>query len=100
MSTGHVFHPGHDEWHGQTVVIFTGGPRTVVGRWHEIGGGRLHMHDVAVHDCNAAAAAAGPAAETRDEWLARVKQYGIPVTHKDFSMPQAEIDRVTRLRDI
>ena len=21
--TGHVFHPGHDDWHGQTVVVFT-----------------------------------------------------------------------------
>ena len=21
--SGHVFHPGHDEWHGQTVVVYT-----------------------------------------------------------------------------
>ncbi|HTE06326.1 MAG TPA: hypothetical protein VK824_09035 [Planctomycetota bacterium] len=93
MSTGHVFHPGHDEWHGQTVVIFTKGPLTVVGRWHDISGDRLHMHDVALHE-------AGRVEETREAWLARLQQYGIPSEHKDYALPAAEIERVTRLRDI
>jgi hypothetical protein len=87
--TGHVFHPGHDEWHGQTVVVFAG-PRTVVGRWHEISGGRLHMHDVAVHEGGE---------ETREAFVARLKQFGIPVQSRDFGMPAAEIQQVTRLRD-
>jgi hypothetical protein len=86
--TGHVFHPGHDEWHGQTVVVFAQA-LTVVGRWDAVQGGRLLMHDVAVHD----------GAEPRDAWLARIKQYGIPVQHKDYALPHAEVERVTRLRD-
>jgi hypothetical protein len=87
---GHVFHPGHDEWHGQTVVVFAGA-RTVVGRWDAVQGGRLLMHDVAVH--------AGGAEEPREAWLARLRQYGIPVQHRDFTLPQAEVERVTRLRE-
>ena len=90
--TGHVFHPGHDEWHGQTVVVFTKGPRTVVGRWDAIVGGQLEMRDVAVHD------------SARDEepqaaWVARLKQFGIPVQHGAFALGAAEVERVVRLRD-
>lgn len=87
--SGHVFHPGHDEWHGQTVVVFAGA-RTVVGRWHEISGGRLHMHDVAVHEGGE---------ETREAFVARLKQFGIPVQARDFALPAAEIASVVRLRD-
>jgi len=88
---GHVFHPGHDEWHGQTVVVYAAA-RTIVGRWDAIQGGRLLMHDVAVHEADAAA-------EPRDAWLAKLKQYGIPVQQRDFALPQAEVERVVRLRD-
>ena len=88
--TGHVFHPGHDDWHGQTVVVFTSGARTVVGRWDEISGGRLHMHDVAVHEGGG---------ETREAFVARLKQYGIPVQARDYALPAAEVARVVRLRD-
>jgi hypothetical protein len=54
-------------------------------------GGRLLMHDVAVH--------AGGAEETREAWLARLRQFGIPVQHRDFALPQAEVERVARLRE-
>lgn len=88
--TGHVFHPGHDDWHGQTVVVFTRGPRTVVGRWHEISGGRLHMHDVAVHEGGD---------EPREAFVARLKQFGIPVQARDYALPADEVVKVVRLRD-
>jgi len=87
--SGHVFHPGHDEWHGQTVVVFTTA-RIVVGRWDAVQGGRLLMHDVAVHEGTG---------EPRDAWLARIKQYGIPVQHRDYDLPHGDVERVTRLRD-
>ena len=105
--SGHVFHPGHDEWHGQTVVVFTSGPRTVVGRWDAVAGGQVRMMDVAVHDVDdprpapeghpAAAPDGGP--ESRDDWVARLRKYGIPVEHRTFALPEAEVDRVVRLRD-
>jgi hypothetical protein len=99
---GHVFHPGHDEWHGQTVVVFLRGGRIVVGRWHEVQGGRLTLLDVAVHDLSSPGAPGGadtPPSETPAEWLARLKQYGIPVEHREYALPHAEVERVTRLRD-
>ena len=48
--TGHVFHPGHDELHGVTVVVSGASGRTYVGRWHEKGARGITMRDVAIHD--------------------------------------------------
>jgi hypothetical protein len=111
MSTGHVFHPGHDEWHGQTVVVFTSGSRTVVGRWDSLMGDKVLLRDVALHDTRvtpgvgsgagvgSAAATGGEGAETREAWIARLQHYGIPVSAREFMLPQAEVARVIRLRD-
>ena len=90
--TGAVFHPGHDEWHGQTVVVFTSGPRTVIGRWDAIVGSQLQMRDVAVHD-------SGRDDEPQAAWVARLKQFGIPVQHGSFAIGAGEVSRVVRLRD-
>lgn len=92
MSPGHVFHPGHDEWHGQTVVVTTSGPRTVVGRWDAVQGGTLLMRDAAVHE-------QGAGDETREAFVARLKQYGIPVSHPTCTLPHADVVSVVRLRD-
>jgi hypothetical protein len=88
--TGFVFHPGHDEWHGQTVVVYTKGPRVVAGRWDAVNGGTLVMRDAAVHE--------DPA--TRATWLAEARQYGIPVAHRVLELAHAEVERVVRLRDV
>ena len=45
-----VFHPGHDELHGITVIISGASGRTYVGRWHERGNRGVTMRDVAIHD--------------------------------------------------
>jgi hypothetical protein len=92
QGTGHVFHPGHDEWHGQTVVVFTQGPRTVIGRWDAIVGGQVQMRDAAVHDSDRDT-------EPQAAWVARLKQFGIPVQHGSFALGVAEVSRVVRLRD-
>lgn len=90
--SGHVFHPGHDEWHGQTVVVRTRGPLTVVGRWDSVAGAQVRMMDVAVHDARSAD-------EAGDAWLARVKTFGIPVAHRTYALPEADVESVIRLRD-
>ncbi len=84
-----LFHPGHDEWHGQTVVVYTRGSRTVVGRWDAVEGGQLLMRDAAVHEDES----------TRDEWVARLREYGIPVQHRTYTLPHADVARVVRLRE-
>ena len=89
MPPGHVFHPGHDEWHGQTVVVYTHGARTLAGRWDAIEGGVLVMRDVALHEDE----------KTRAAWVAELREYGIPVQHRTFSLPHAEVARVVRLRE-
>ena len=47
---GHVFHPGHSELHGITVVVETHGPRTYVGRYDSEDERGVHMLDVGIHE--------------------------------------------------
>lgn len=90
--SGHVFHPGHDEWHGQTVVVYTGGNLTLIGRWDAVQQGALLMRDTSVHD-------AASSEESREDWVARLAKFGIPAEHGTYTLPHAEVERVTRLRD-
>src|SRR3954470_4829878 len=48
--TGHIFHPGHAELHGITVVVETTGSRTYVGRYDSQDDRGVHMLNVGVHD--------------------------------------------------
>ena len=88
--SGHVFHPGHDEWHGQTVVVYAG-TRTVIGRWDSVQGDQVRMMDVAIHGDGAD--------EGREEWVARLAKFGVPVDERAFALPQGEVEKVVRLRD-
>lgn len=81
--SGHVFHPGHDELHGVTVVITGASGRTYVGRWHERGANGVMMHDVAIHD------PAGNAL-TLDAWLAKQDRFGVAATERTIIIPNEE----------
>lgn len=85
--TGHVFHPGHDELHGVTVVITGRSGRTYLGRWHERGARGVTMRDVAVHD---------PSSEPRPlvEWLGRQEKFGVSATEKHLVVPADEVGEV------
>ena len=90
MSSGHVFHPGHEELHGVTVVVEGASGRTWVGRYHEQGERGIVMHDVAVHD---------PASNDQSlgEWVARLAKFGVRVEHRHLIIPAAESPRISRL---
>ena len=88
-----VFHPGHDDLHGQTVVLFTDGPRTYVGRWNAQEGDGILMMGASVHDTSAGDEGDGPA------WVETVKQYGFGAEHASLVVPADEVTRVVRLRD-
>ena len=86
---GHVFHPGHSELHGVTVVVETDGPLTYVGRYDTEDERGVHMLDVGVHD--------GAAGDSKDEYVSRSAKFGIHITHKHLVVPAGQIVRITRL---
>lgn len=92
MSSGHVFHPGHEELHGVTVVVEGGAGRTWVGRYHEQNDRGIVMHDVATYDPTTAA-------EPCAVWVARQIRFGVRVDTKHLIVPLSETPRITRLLD-
>ncbi|MEO5800448.1 MAG: hypothetical protein ABIZ70_09475 [Gemmatimonadales bacterium] len=84
--SGHVFHPGHDELHGITVVVTGASGKSYLGRWHEKGNRGVVMKNVAIHDPSA-----GP---TLDEWLAKQAKFGIASTEKMYIVPTEEFAEV------
>jgi hypothetical protein len=91
--SGHVFHPGHQELHGITVVVETDGPHTYVGRFDSQDQRGVVMHDVGVYDASAGAA-------SRDEYLTRAAKFGIRAEHKQLLIPGDQVVRITRFTDL
>jgi hypothetical protein len=89
---GHVFHPGHSELHGITVVVETNGPLTYVGRYDSEDERGVHMLDVGVHDV----AAGG----SKDEYVGKSAKFGIRTVHKHLVIPAEQIVRITRLASV
>ena len=87
--TGHVFHPGHDELHGVTVVITGASGRTYVGRWHERGPRGITMRDVAIHDPSSNAL-------VLEVWLGKQQKFGVAATEKHLVIPTEEAGSVRR----
>jgi hypothetical protein len=90
--SGHVFHPGHSELHGITVVVETTGARTYVGRYDREDELGLHILDVGIHDH----AIDGM---SREEYIAKSNRFGIKAERKHLVVPVAEVARVVRLAD-
>ena len=90
--SGHVFHPGHAELHGITVVVETTGSRTYVGRYDSEDAQGVHMLDVGVHDETAAEL-------SKQEYIKKSAKFGIRSDHKHLVVPAGVVARVTRLGD-
>jgi hypothetical protein len=90
--SGHVFHPGHHELHGVTVVLETRGPRTYVGRFDSEDHSGVLLHDVGVHD-------ASVEGSSKEEYLRRCDKFGIRSEHRELVVPSAEVARIDRLID-
>jgi hypothetical protein len=89
--SGHVFHPGHDELHGITVVLEGTSGKTYVGRWHEQTVKGVVMHDVATHD---------PAGgQTREDFIARTLKFGVKPEQRTLVVGE-EIRSVKRLAEL
>lgn len=72
-----------------TVVVSGASGRTYVGRYHERGARGVVLHDVGVHD---------PATGVSlDDWLTRLRKFGIKVDHKTLIVPGDEAGEIGRL---
>jgi hypothetical protein len=90
--SGHVFHPGHAELHGITVVVETHGGRTYVGRYDSEDEGGVHMLDVGVHEADGDL--------SKDEYIRRSAKYGVRSQHKHIIVPVDQVARISRLGDL
>lgn len=90
--SGHVFHPGHEELHGVTVVVEAPSGRTWVGRYHERTERGVLLHDVAEHD-------PATASVSRPDWIARLMRFGIKADHRHLVVPESDAGRITRLTE-
>jgi hypothetical protein len=90
--TGHVFHPGHAELHGVTVVIETHGSRTYVGRYDSETENGILVMDVGLHDEQTGV--------SQDEYLRRTAKFGIEIRHRRMLIPRPEVVRITRLGEV
>ena len=90
--SGHVFHPGHEDLHGITVVLDGVSGRTYVGRYHERTDAGLLLHDVGVHDPTGGL--------TREEYLKRTSKFGIRADHKLLVVPHDEVAGLVRLNEV
>lgn len=85
-----MFHPGHAELHGITVVVETRGARTYIGRYDSETDGGVHMLDVGIYDESATSGA-------KEDYIRRSAQFGVRSEHKHVLVPTNEIARITRL---
>ena len=87
--TGAVFHEGHDDLHGFTVVIEAGSV-TWVGRWDSEADGRIRMVGVVRHQD-------GEDGLTTQEFIERIARTGF-----QEALPQAVVERggVVRVRKL
>ena len=90
--SGHVFHPGHAELHGITVVVETTGPLTYVGRYDSEDEHGVLMLDVGIHD-----SAEGV---SKEDYVRKSAKFGIRSEHKRVVVPTAQVARITRLADV
>ena len=90
--SGHVFHPGHSELHGVTVVLETEGGVLYVGRYHEESAAGILLHDAAEHR-----PAAGGA--TAQEFVEKTLKFGVRAAHRNIVVPATSVRRVSRLLD-
>lgn len=90
--SGHVFHPGHAELHGITVVLETTADSLFVGRYHEETAAGVLLHDVAEHR-------PAPGGPSREEFVARTLKFGVRADHRHKLVPRDEVRRVSRLTE-
>ena len=86
--TGHVFHPGHHDLHGITVVVRTES-RLVVGRFDKQDDLGVHMIGVSVHESSTDMSDA--------DFLARTRKFGVRVDRPHLVIRSDQVSEITPL---
>lgn len=90
--TGHVFHPGHSELHGITVVVETQGSRTYIGRYDSEDERGVHLLDAGMHE---------PTSEiSKEEYVRRSAKFGVRSEQRHVLIPSDHVVRITRLGEL
>ena len=88
--TGHVFHPGHQELHGITVVLETKTAELFVGRYDRQDELGVHMIGVSIFDPS-------KAQMSSTEFLARTAKFGVRVDRPHLVIPADAVHGITPL---
>lgn len=91
--TGHVFHPGHDQLHGITVVLETSQSLLYVGRFDRQDESGVHMIGVSIYD-------PAQATQSKEEFLARTAKFGVRVDRPHLVVPTSSVSEITPLGTI
>ncbi|HEU5259995.1 MAG TPA: hypothetical protein VFU41_01090 [Gemmatimonadales bacterium] len=85
-----LFHPGHHELHGVTVVVETAGPHTYIGRFDHEDAAGVHLLDVGIHEV-------GASPRDKHDYLQHTATFGVRVDLKHVVVPRTDIAAISRL---
>jgi hypothetical protein len=88
-----AFHPGHDALHGFTVVLFSAGPSTWVGRWHEEKDGSILLLDAFEHRD-------GDLGLSKQAFLFELAKTGPKAAYRSLEVPRRDVTAVRTLGDV
>lgn len=90
---GHVFHPGHHELHGITVVVMLREGRTLIGRFDHEDARGIHLLDTGIHD-------PATSESSREDYLRRTLKFGVKPEHARLVIPSGEVEAIMPLREV
>lgn len=90
--SGHVFHPGHHDLHGITVVLETDA-QLWVGRFDSVTPKGVLLHDAGCYED-------GVTEGTREEYLRKTLKFGVRATAKNKLIPEGEVRGMRQLAEL
>ena len=90
--SGHVFHPGHHDLHGITVVLETA-TALWVGRFDSVTPKGVLLHDAGCYED-------GVTAGTREEHLQKTRKFGGRATTRNQLIPEGEVRGMRQLAEV
>jgi hypothetical protein len=90
--SGHVFHPGHHDLHGITVVLDTASALWV-GRFDSVTPKGVLLLDAGCYQD-------GVTEGTREEYLQKTLKFGVRATTKNMVIPEGEVRGMKQLTEM